>query len=96
MLIHYSYLCKAGIQLCIYKFATERKRGTHRSLCKNRNPSSINVRITLVQHGFIDKQLGFVVLGGEMVSKGRGVDQWRAMIERPEEQVCDWQEIQMY
>ncbi|CAH8624121.1 unnamed protein product [Heterobilharzia americana] len=60
------------------------------------DPSSINVRITLVQHGFIDKQLGFVVLGGEMVSKGRGVDQWRAMIERPEEQVCDWQEIQMY
>nr|CAH8870486.1 unnamed protein product [Trichobilharzia regenti] len=60
------------------------------------DPSSINVRITLIQHGFIDKQLGFVVLGGEMVSKGRGVDHWRSMIERPEEQVGEWQEIQMY
>ncbi|KAF7232153.1 C2 domain protein [Paragonimus skrjabini miyazakii] len=60
------------------------------------DPASVNVRITLVQHGFIDKQLCFVVLGGELVSKGRALLHWQSMIERPEQRVCDWQELQLY
>ncbi|CAL8098248.1 unnamed protein product [Calicophoron daubneyi] len=60
------------------------------------DPSNVNVRITLMQHGFIDKQLGFIILGNEMVTKGRAVVQWKAMLERPEEQICEWQELQMF
>lgn len=43
-----------------------------------------------------DKQLAFVVLGGEMVSKGGGVTHWKAMLEHPEEQVCEWQDMQLF
>ncbi|KAA3676927.1 synaptotagmin-15 [Paragonimus westermani] len=60
------------------------------------DPASVNVRIILVQHGFLDKQLCFVVLGGELVSKGRALLHWQSMIERPEQRVCEWQELQLY
>uniref|UniRef100_A0A183A8W8 C2 domain-containing protein n=1 Tax=Echinostoma caproni TaxID=27848 RepID=A0A183A8W8_9TREM len=60
------------------------------------DPANVNVRITLVQHGFLNKQVAFVVLGGEMVSKGRGVAHWKAMLEHPEEQVCEWQDLQLF
>nr|QQY02577.1 synaptotagmin-6 [Cryptocotyle lingua] len=60
------------------------------------DPSNINLRITLVQHGFIDKQICFIVLGGELVSKGRGVQHWTAMLEHPDKQVSEWHELQLY
>ncbi|KAA0194803.1 Synaptotagmin-15 [Fasciolopsis buskii] len=60
------------------------------------DPANVNVRITLIQHGFLNKQLAFVVLGGEMVSKGGGVTHWKAMLEHPEEQVCEWQDMQLF
>ncbi|TPP65427.1 Synaptotagmin-5 [Fasciola gigantica] len=60
------------------------------------DPANVNVRITLIQQGFLNKQLAFVVLGGEMVSKGGGVAQWKAMLEHPEEQVCEWQDMQLF
>ncbi|GAA55518.1 Synaptotagmin-15 [Clonorchis sinensis] len=60
------------------------------------DPTNINLRITLVQHGFIDKQICFIVLGGELVSKGRGVLHWSAMLEHPDKQVSEWHELQLF
>ncbi|KAL7059552.1 hypothetical protein AAHC03_012972 [Spirometra sp. Aus1] len=61
---------------------------------KIEDPSNMNVRIVLMQQGFIDKSIAFVVLGNELVSKGSGISHWHSMIENADSTITEIHELQ--